>query len=227
MWKQISVENQKTNYEINEFGIVRNIKTQKELKPLLGSNGYYKYCLYVNKQAKYCSAHKIVALYFVPNKNNQEIVNHIDGNKLNNFYKNLEWCSYQDNANHAWKEGLNSSKNMDKAVLQYDLQNNFIQKYKSCAEATRITNIKHIHDAAKGTRLSAGGFIWKFENPKEPLKETGKKKKVAQYSLDNTFIAEYESISEAHRVTKINRKGINDCCNGKLKTSGKFIWKFI
>lgn len=201
MWKQISVENQKTNYEINEFGIARNIKTQKELKPLLGSNGYYKYCLYVNKQAKYYSAHKLVALYFVPNKNNQEIVNHIDGNKLNNFYKNLEWCSYQDNANHAWKEGLNSSKNMDKAVLQYD--------------------------AAKGTRLSAGGFIWKFENPKEPLKETGKKKKVAQYSVDNTFIAEYESISEAHRVTKINRKGINDCCNGKLKTSGNFIWKFI
>lgn len=37
----------------------------------------------------------------------------------------------------------------------------------------------------------------------------------------------YDSISDAAKVTDINRKCINDCCNKKIKTSGGYIWKFL
>lgn len=44
--------------------------------------------------------------------------NHIDGNKLNNSISNLEWCTHQENSNHAELNGLykhpKTSKNCSK-----------------------------------------------------------------------------------------------------------------
>lgn len=47
--------------------------------------------------------HRLVALYFVPNPTKEVTVNHIDGNKQNNHYSNLEWVSYKDNTVHGMK----------------------------------------------------------------------------------------------------------------------------
>lgn len=52
--------------------------------------------------------HTLVAMHFVENPNPKEflIVNHIDGNKLNNHHSNLEWCTLAMNMAHAWQNGL-------------------------------------------------------------------------------------------------------------------------
>lgn len=49
---------------------------------------------------------------------------------------------------------------------------------------------------------------------------------VSQYSKEGQFIAEYPSIREASRQTRIRRSHISDCCCGRIKTSGNFIWKY-
>ena len=62
------------------------------------------------------------------------------------------------------------------------------------------------------------GKIVNKSNPQKP---------VIQYDLNENKIAEYVSQHEASRQTDITRQTIGMCCNGKQKTSGGFIWKFM
>ena len=60
--------------------------------------------------------HRIVAETFIYN-NHPEIknqVNHIDGNKENNKVENLEWCTNQENREHAMNNGLVADKKGEK-----------------------------------------------------------------------------------------------------------------
>ena len=50
-------------------------------------------------------------------------------------------------------------------------------------------------------------------------------RRVNQYTQDLKFINSYGSIGEAGRKTNINRKCISYAINGKINTSGGFIWK--
>ena len=52
------------------------------------------------------SVHRLVALAWIKNKNNKPQVNHIDGNRSNNHYLNLEWVTNSENMAHAIKMGL-------------------------------------------------------------------------------------------------------------------------
>lgn len=55
-----------------------------------------------------------------------------------------------------------------------------------------------------------------------------RKKSVFQYSKAGELIAEYESASQAERITGIKQSNIAKCCMGRkyFKTAGGYIWKF-
>lgn len=50
--------------------------------------------------------HRLVGLAFIPNPKNYPHINHLDGNPENNVIANLEWCTPQQNSQHAYKTGL-------------------------------------------------------------------------------------------------------------------------
>lgn len=50
--------------------------------------------------------HQLIAKAYLPNPLGLPFVNHLDGNPTNNHVSNLEWCTPQRNAQHAFKLGL-------------------------------------------------------------------------------------------------------------------------
>lgn len=89
-------------YEVSDTGKVFDTHTQELVKPKPNNCGYLR--VRVNNTRVY--VHRLVALAFIPNPLNKPCVNHIDGIKTNNHASNLEWVTYSENTNHAYKNGL-------------------------------------------------------------------------------------------------------------------------
>lgn len=99
--KRIIIDDIETDYEINELGEIYSYKTNKILSGSVFNTGYRMVRLTINGQKKSYAVHRLVAEAFLPNPENLPIVNHKDGNKLNNNVKNLEWVNQSQNRIHA------------------------------------------------------------------------------------------------------------------------------
>jgi len=93
IWRSI---NGYLNYDVSTHGRIRNNKTGLILKNHFNQR-YYKIGLYNNGKTNYLLVHRLVCDAFNDNINNHNIVDHIDGNRENNFYKNLRWCTQETN----------------------------------------------------------------------------------------------------------------------------------
>ena len=92
--------------EVSTLGRVKS--HGKPIKGEITKGGYHRINVsHEGKRAKYL-VHRLVAEAFIPNPDNLPVVNHIDGNKLNNNVDNLEFVSYGGNLAHAYKTGLRS-----------------------------------------------------------------------------------------------------------------------
>jgi hypothetical protein len=94
-------------------------KTIKKLKPGITKGGYLKVVLFKNKKSYNIDIHRLVALTFLKNLEFKKEVNHIDGNKLNNYCTNLEWVTSSQNMKHAFKNGLVTIKTRRNKKGQY------------------------------------------------------------------------------------------------------------
>ena len=60
--------------------------------------GYKLIDLYKNGIRKTFKVHRLVAIAFLENPDNKQIIDHIDNNPSKNNVKNLRWCSSKDNS---------------------------------------------------------------------------------------------------------------------------------
>lgn len=95
MEKRIILNNQETDFWLEDTGRLRNAKTKRWLKGGI-NKGYHFYSLYFKGKQYMLYTHRAVAQYFIPNPDDLPIVHHIDGNKLNNIYTNLQWISTEE-----------------------------------------------------------------------------------------------------------------------------------
>lgn len=100
-------------YEINpDTFIIRRIDNKHIISQFFDAHTrYYKIGLRnnSNNRGSYFT-HRIIAKMFCFEYENKNIVNHKNGIKTDNRFSNLEWCTYQENIDHAIKNGLSNSR---------------------------------------------------------------------------------------------------------------------
>lgn len=185
-WKNI--EGYEEKYLISNLGNIKSLydknmnPREKILKLRKGKSGYLYCNLWKGSKSKTVKPHRLVAQHFLENVNNLPCVNHKNGIKTDNRLENLEWCTSKDNTRHAMKMGLMKHTNLFKSgnenimydkhfennpcsrpVLQYDLEGNFIKRWRNVKEAKETLHMCGIDRCCRGERKTAYGFIWKYE----------------------------------------------------------------
>lgn len=105
-------------YQVSNLGNVRSVDRivrqsnctrvmkGKLLSPAISGGHYYTVVLSNKDNRKSYTVHRLVAENFIKNDDKSNVVNHIDGNKLNNNVSNLEFITHKENMKHAIELGL-------------------------------------------------------------------------------------------------------------------------
>lgn len=183
-----------------------------------------------NKRKVHCYlVHRLVAFTWVSRPNDLPFVNHKDGNKQNNNAENLEWVTHKENCRHA--RDILGYKGYCRPVVRADLNGLFLARYNSLKDAQKHTGLssKNISQVCQGKRRKAGESVWFYEEnfvEGVPMRKLAQCKKVEQYSLDGVLLKTFESVQDASKRTKVGVSNISNACNGRLKSSKGYIWKY-
>lgn len=163
-------------YQCDTNGIVYGQKG-RPLKPNVNQKGY-KYVVFCkNSKTKTLMVHRIIASTFIPNPTNLPVINHKDGNKLNNNPDNLEWTTFSENTQHAVNviHTIKSGKenHLSMTVIGRDKKTNEIKyTFDSLGDAAKyFANIKNkkaksikaiLWQTIHGKRKSYLGCKWEY-----------------------------------------------------------------
>jgi hypothetical protein len=92
------------HYEASNLGRIRRIETGRIMQPSM-SKGYWHTLLCENGKRSIHRLHKLVCLAFHGQRPDGYVINHKDGNKMNNLPENLEYTTPKGNTHHAIKSG--------------------------------------------------------------------------------------------------------------------------
>lgn len=93
----------------NMHGPMSFMTKPKPMKQVMNESGYWTIDLRKDKKRATGIVHRLVAGAFVPNPDSLPIVNHMDSDRVNNRWDNLEWCTQQHNVQHSYDSGSNSN----------------------------------------------------------------------------------------------------------------------
>lgn len=120
-------------------------------------------------------------------------------------------------------------------IVMLDLKGNFIEEYDYIMQCEEKNGLDHSRISAsckcKQIRYKNNIFMYKSDYEKYGARKyikpvSTKRKKIIQYDLSGNKINEYDSITLASQITKIERSNISSCLIKKVKSSGGYIWRY-
>lgn len=154
-----------------KYGVIDWDMNPVKMSTSIKSNGYVHLGLSSPKGYKYPTIHRLLALAFIPNINNEPQVNHINGIKSDNTLENLEWVNRSRNVRHAFDIGLNYrfSNGTNRTVDKLSLDGKYIESYPSITDAVIGIGLKTSSKSAitrvcQGKQKTCGGFRWRYAN---------------------------------------------------------------
>jgi hypothetical protein len=213
----------KNDVSISNMGRIKKISGEI----FCGSIGNHGYMTsHIGEKVKL--VHRLVAKLFISNDYKKElIVNHKDGNKINNNVENLEWVTMKQNSRHAIDIGLIKCK----TVFERDMFGKVIQEYKSIAEAAKEKNTDYqsISAACQNNEFSLGSF-WSFEsNVNNPIKFSEQRRTpVVKLDINKNIICGYISIVQASKQEHIGYDTLKKLCNnGQYYQKSESYWCYL
>ena len=158
--------------------------------------------------------------------------------------KEKYWINFYNSIQEGYNNtdgGISGFRNLinEKKIYQYDLNGRFIQEFysmKAAAEALGLSGA-NLTTCCQEKQKTVGGFQWSYEkkdflNPMINERDQNhywstNKKDINQFSKNGDFIASFPSAHEAARANNIKGSShITECCTGKRKTCGGYIWRY-
>ena len=107
IWKDI--DGYEGLYQVSNLGRVKSLNYNHTGKERIrssskSSSGYCQIVLSKDGKKKIHLIHRLVAMAFVDGYEEGLVVNHIDEDKNNNVYTNLEWCTQKENMKHSYRK---------------------------------------------------------------------------------------------------------------------------
>lgn len=213
----LPVEETFGRYLISNVGNVKNTKTGRILRPT-STSGYLSVALQVKVGLQRTFfIHRLVARYFCKGYQENLVVNHIDGNKLNNHYTNLEWVTGAENVKHAYSIGLNKGRTK-KPILCVETGEIFCSV--TDAGNSKCISAGNISKACRGDLKTTGGYTWRYVNETDV---TSGRLSVICVETGEVF----SSVLSASKIKGICTASIHKVCKGIYKTAGGYTWKYI
>lgn len=220
-------------YQVSDDGRVRSLPRLKIcgfngkqimqrgriLKPGHTNDGY-AFVNLVNANGKYKPyyIHRLVAQAFIPNPNNYPIINHKDENPSNNYYKNLEWCTYEYNSNYGTSIERISKALRAKNPSVYNTPVTNIttgEQFNSIGEACDFYGFNNskrdtIKRCCEGQYATVEGYNWKYthDNDYKPTKH--------KFIICIETGEEYRSATKLAEAIEVTPAAVSKHMNGQL-----------
>jgi hypothetical protein len=149
------------NYEVSNYGNVRNKLTGKLLTPVV-RNSYQRIGLTNDFGRYHQNVHRLVLNTFQNNPENKPFVDHIDNNQLNNCLFNLRFANYlENNCNRSMRSDNVSGI---KGVNWYKRINKWHVQIQICGNKLHIGYFDTIEDAKKARQTKAKELFGEYIN---------------------------------------------------------------